>query len=166
VIGHETATGVAGNVSATPPRSLDAAAAPGTVLAFDCGERFVGVAVGESGVRVAHPLTTIDTRVAAARFQAIAALVDAWRPTQLVVGLPLGLAGDPHDLTRRAERFARQLAARFRLPVALVDERLSSAEAADRLRVVGRGGRRSKRLVHPVSAQVILQDFFDRHAAA
>jgi putative Holliday junction resolvase len=136
------------------------------VLAFDYGERFLGVAVGESGVRVAHPLATIDARVAAARFQAIAALIDEWRPARLVVGLPLGLEGDRHDLTRRAERFARQLEGRFRLPVTLVDERLSSAEAEDRLRAAGRGGRRAKRLVHPVAAQVILQDFFDRYAAA
>jgi putative Holliday junction resolvase len=135
------------------------------VLAFDFGERFLGVAVGESGVRVAHPLATIDAPVAAARFQAIARLVAEWRPVGLVVGLPLGLEGDRHDLTRRAERFARQLRARFRLPVTLVDERLSSAEAKDRLRAAGRGGRRNKRLVHPMAAQVILQDFFDRHAA-
>jgi len=138
----------------------------GTVLAFDYGERFLGVAVGESGVRVAHPLATIDTRIAVARFHAIATLVDEWRPVELVVGLPLGLEGDRHDLTRRAERFARQLEGRFRLPVTLVDERLSSVEAEDRLRVAGRGGRRGKRLVHPVAAQVILQDFFDRHAAS
>jgi putative Holliday junction resolvase len=151
---------------AIPHRAPPVPPGPGTVLAFDYGERFVGVAVGESGVRVAHPLTTIDTRVAAARLEAIAALVAEWRPVQLVVGLPLALAGDRHALTRRAERFARQLEARFRLPVALVDERLSSAEAADRLRAAGRGGRRGKRLVHPVAAQVILQDFFDRHDAA
>ncbi len=138
----------------------------GSVLAFDYGERFLGVAVGESGVRVAHPLATIDTRVAAARFRAIAALIDEWRPAQLVVGLPLGLDGDRRDLTRRAERFARQLEGRFRLPVTLVDERLSSVEAEDRLRAAGRGGRRGKRLVHPVAAQVILQDFFDQHATA
>ena len=136
-----------------------------SVLAFDYGERFLGVAVGEAGVRVAHPLAAIDARVAAARFRAIAALIDEWRPAQLVVGLPLGLEGDRRDLTRRAERFARQLEGRFRLPVTLVDERLSSVEAADRLRATGRGGRRDKRLVHPVAAQVILQDFFDRHAA-
>ena len=137
----------------------------GSVLAFDYGERFLGVAVGEAGVRVAHPLAAIDARVAAARFRAIATLIDEWRPAQLVVGLPLGLEGDRRELTRRAERFARQLEGRFRLPVTLVDERLSSVEAEDRLRAAGRGGRRSKRLVHPVAAQVILQDFFDRHAA-
>ena len=158
-------TGAAARVAeqATPRR---APPGPGTVLGFDYGERFVGVAVGESGVRVAHPLTTIDTRVAAARFRAIAALIAEWQPVRLVVGLPLALAGDRHELTRRAERFARQLETRFRLPVALVDERLSSAEAADRLRAAGRGGRRGKHLVHPVAAQVILQDFFDRHDAS
>ena len=104
-------TGAAARVAeqATPRR---APPGPGTVLGFDYGERFVGVAVGESGVRVAHPLTTIDTRVAAARFRAIAALIAEWQPVRLVVGLPLALAGDRHELTRRAERFARQLETR------------------------------------------------------
>jgi putative Holliday junction resolvase len=161
-------TGAAARVAerAIPHGAPPVPAGPGTVLAFDYGERFVGVAVGESGVRVAHPLTTIDARVAAVRLEAIATLIAEWRPAQLVVGLPLALSGDRHALTRRAERFARQLETRFRLPVALVDERLSSAEAADRLRAAGRGGRQGKHLVHPMAAQVILQDFFDRHAAA
>ncbi len=48
----------------------------------------------------------------------------------------------------------------------LIDERLSSAEAAARLRAIGRGGRKHKDLAHPVAAQVILQDHFDRNAAA
>jgi len=138
----------------------------GTVLAFDYGERYVGVAVGEGGVGVAHPLQTIETKDAAARLAAIAALVAEWQPERLVVGLPLRLEGERHALTRRAERFARQLEARFHLPVTLVDERLSSVEAEGRLAAIGRGGRRHKRLAHPVSAQVILQDYFDRHAAA
>ncbi len=164
-MGHEKAVHAIPAVNPSHPSS-PIPQPSGTVLAFDYGARFVGVAVGEPGVRVAHPLATIDARVAAIRFQAIARLVDEWRPARLVVGLPLGLEGDRHDLTRRAERFARQLAARFRLPVTLVDERLSSAEAESRLRAAGRGGRRDKHRVHPVAAQVILQDFFDSHAAA
>jgi putative Holliday junction resolvase len=165
-MGDEGAVRAMPDVSPSHPSSpIPNPASAGTVLAFDYGERFVGVAVGEAGVRVAHPLATIDTRITAARFQAITRLVDEWRPVELVVGLPLGLAGDRHELTRRAERFARQLGGRFRLPVTLVDERLSSVEAEDRLRAAGRGGRRAKRLVHPVSAQIILQDFFDRNAA-
>jgi putative Holliday junction resolvase len=137
-----------------------------TVLAFDFGERFVGVAVGETGVGVAHPLATIDDPAARARFAEIADLVAEWKPARLVVGLPLALDGTPHELTRRAQRFARQLEGRFGLPVTLVDERLTSAEAEERLREIGRGGRDGKDLAHPVAAQVILQDFLDRHAAA
>jgi putative Holliday junction resolvase len=137
-----------------------------TVLAFDFGERFVGVAVGETGVGVAHPLVTIDDPAAAARFAVIGELVAEWKPARLVVGLPLDLDGAPHALTRRARRFARQLEGRFGLPVTLVDERLSSAEAESRLRAIGRGRRADKDLTHPVAAQVILQDFLDRHAAA
>ncbi len=139
---------------------------PGTVLAFDYGERYLGVAVGEDALGVAHPLAAIGARGATARFDAIAALVAEWRPARLVVGVPLGPDGERHELTPRVERFARQLEGRFRLPVTLIDERLSSAEAAARLRAIGRGGRKHKDLAHPVAAQVILQDHFDRNAAA
>jgi putative holliday junction resolvase len=138
----------------------------GTVLAFDFGERHVGVAVGEDAMKVAHPLGTIEARGAAARFEAIAKLVAEWRPARFVVGLPLGPDGERHALAPRVERFARQLEGRFHLPVTFVDERLSSAEAEGRLRALGRGGRKHKDLAHPMSAQVILQDHFDRDAAA
>jgi putative Holliday junction resolvase len=163
--GNVRNAGASPNRDALPVSRLPFPARTGTVLAFDYGERYVGVAVGEGDVRVAHPLTTIETRAATVRLAAIAALVDEWRPGRLVVGLPLGLEGERHELTGRAERFACQLEARFRLPVALVDERLTSAEAEGRLAAIGRGGRKHKRLAHPVSAQVILQDYFDRDAA-
>jgi putative Holliday junction resolvase len=136
-------------------------AAATTVLAFDYGERYIGVAVGDANLRVAHPLATIDARTPATRLVAIAAIFDEWRPARIVVGLPLHLAGERHELTRRAERFARQLQGRFHVPVSLIDERLSSAEAAGRLRAMGRGGRKNKGFMHPLAAQIILQDYFD-----
>jgi putative holliday junction resolvase len=135
-----------------------------TLLAFDFGERYVGVAVGDTEVGMAHPLVTIDARAAAERFRAVAALVVEWKPARLVVGLPLSPEGGVHDLTRKVERFARQLEGRFGLPVTLQDERLSSVEAESRLRAIGRGGRRHKNLTHPVAAQVILQSYFDEAA--
>lgn len=138
----------------------------GTVLGFDFGERFIGVAVGESMLGVAHPLQTVDAEASDARFAAIAALLKEWRPALLVVGLPLALDGTEHELTRRARRFARQLEGRFGLPVAFADERLSSTEAASRLRDIGRGGRENKNLTHAVAAQVILQSYFDEHPAS
>jgi putative Holliday junction resolvase len=131
-----------------------------TVLALDFGERYIGVAVGDASIRVAHPLATIDARDAKSRFDAIGEFIGEWHPARLVVGLPLDLEGDPHAVSRRAQRFARQLEGRFGLPVTLVDERLSSSEAAARLRDQGRAGRKHKQLEHPVAAQVILEDYF------
>jgi putative Holliday junction resolvase len=82
------------------------------------------------------------------------------------VGLPLSMDGSEHALTRRCRRFARQLEARFKLPVRLVDERLSSASAEEALRAAGKGGRKHKLHAHQVSAQIILQSYFDEHGTA
>jgi putative Holliday junction resolvase len=138
----------------------------GTVLAFDFGEKHTGVAVGETSLGVAHPLALISTEKALARMDEIAALIAEWNPVQLVVGLPLSMDGSEHELTRRCRRFARQLEARFRLPVALVDERLSSAAAEEALRAAGKGGRKHKLHAHQVAAQIILQSHFDDAATA
>ena len=138
----------------------------GTVLAFDFGTRYVGVAVGDRATRMAHPLRTIDAEATAARFAAIAELIDEWKPVLLVVGLPLSLEGEEREITRRARRFARRLEGRFGLPVACVDERLSSSEAGTQLREAGRGGRTHKHLLHPVAAQIVLQAYLDEHGQA
>jgi putative holliday junction resolvase len=98
-------------------------------LAFDFGTRRTGVASGNGVLRQATPLCTIDADAADARFAAIQQLIAQWQPTALVVGVPRHPDGAPHDNTRRAERFARQLQGRFGLPVVEVDERYSTTEA-------------------------------------
>jgi putative holliday junction resolvase len=143
------------------PSPVSHLASSGTVLAFDFGERYTGVAVGVTSIGMAHPLGLISAENNAARMSEIAALVTEWKPSALVVGLPLSMDGADHELTRRCRRFARQLEARFMLPVRLVDERLSSAAAKDVLRTVGKGGRKHKLHTHQVSAQIILQSYFD-----
>ena len=139
--------------------------ASGTVVAFDFGIKRIGVAVGESMIGLAHPLTEIASEESAPRFAAIAAVIDEWKPQHLVVGLPLAADGSEHDLTRRAQRFARQLEGRFGLPVSLVDERYTSVEAESGLRESGaRRALREKR-IDSAAAQIILQQFFHDHAA-
>jgi putative Holliday junction resolvase len=143
-----------------PPRPARGNAT-GTVLAFDFGKKFTGVAVGEPSIGMAHPLGLITAESNAERMQEIDALVAEWKPGCLMVGLPLSMDGSEHELTRRCRRFARQLESRFRLPVRLVDERLSSAAAEEALRALGKGGRKHKLHAHQVSAQIILQSHFD-----
>ena len=134
----------------------------GTILAFDFGERRVGVAVGEGELGLAHPLTTIASERTDQRFDAIAALIAEWKPARLVVGLPLHMDDTPHAMTARARRFARQLEGRFKLPVELVDERLTTREAASMLHEAGVESRRQKTVRDQVAAQRILQAYLDR----
>jgi len=100
-----------------------------TLLAFDFGTRRIGVAVGNTLTVSARPLQVVASEPLAARWAAIAALVAEWQPQRLVVGLPRHPDGAALPVTSLCERFARQLAGRFALPVELVDENFSSVEA-------------------------------------
>lgn len=135
--------------------------AHGTVLAFDFGTRRIGVALGEMMLGQARPLTTISAEANDARFAAVGKLIAEWQPARLVVGLPLSLDDCDHEMTERCRRFARQLEGRYRLPVHLVDERLSSAEADARLRDRGLDWQARKAAVDAEAAAILLQNYFD-----
>jgi putative holliday junction resolvase len=133
----------------------------GTVLAFDYGEKRIGVAVGESMLKVAHPLTTINAEENDAKFAQIANIIQEWRPALLVVGLPMHMDGETHLLTQLSKKFAQRLEGRFNLPVVMVDERLSSMEASQNLSAAGIKGIKQKAMLDAVAAQSILQSYFD-----
>jgi putative holliday junction resolvase len=135
----------------------------GTVLAFDFGEKRIGVAVGDTLLKLAHALLTIEAEENAAKFAQIDALLQEWRPALLVVGLPMSMEGEAHAMTALAQKFAQRLEGRFNLPVVMVDERLSSAEAAQSLYEAGIRGRAQKPLLDQVAAQTILQSYFDAY---
>lgn len=131
------------------------------MLAFDFGTRRIGVAVGNTLLRVARPLTTIAGETNDARFGAIAALVAEWRPTRLVIGHPVHADGSAHAMTARAERFARQLEGRFGLEAMLVDERYTTVDADAALAAAGIRGDARKAVRDAAAAQRILQSWFD-----
>jgi putative Holliday junction resolvase len=132
-----------------------------TLLAFDYGERYIGVAVGSTETGLAHPAGHYEAGDDERRYRGADALVLEWKPAGIVVGLPLGPEGEERPITARCRRFARGLAARTGLPVELVDERLSSAAAEEALRAAGRGGRRHKHEAHAMAAQIVLQAWLD-----
>jgi putative Holliday junction resolvase len=136
-----------------------------TLLAFDFGTRRIGVATGNSLLRQANPLTTIDAEKTDARFARVAALLAEWQPCALVVGLPCNDDGTPHELTALCRRFANRLKGRFDLPVVLVDERYTSLAASAALNERGIHGRKQKKLIDQYAAQQILQAYFDEPAA-
>lgn len=124
-----------------------------TVLAFDFGLKRIGVAVGNSVIRQAQPLTVVTAATNDAKFAAIAALLSEWTPARCVVGLPLHPDGAEHEMTLRCRRFANQLHGRFGVGTVLVDERYSSAVLEAK-----RG-----EVIDARAAAIILQQYFDDH---
>ena len=99
-----------------------------TFLAFDFGIKRTGVATGNRLTRTASPQPTINANNDQ-RLDAVTQRVKEWQPDALVVGVPLHPDGAAHENTARAQKFARQLRAKFSLPVFEVDERYSTTEA-------------------------------------
>jgi putative Holliday junction resolvase len=143
-----------------PAPEIPARPPAGSVLAFDFGEKRIGVAVGDLAVAIAHPLTTIALEDNRRRFAAIAALVAEWKPVRLVVGLPSHADGSEHEVSRLARRFAQRLEGRFGIRTELVDERLTSRAAETRLREQGTTGARLAAGLDAAAAQEILQSYF------
>ena len=139
----------------------------GRIVAFDVGERRIGVAVSDASCTLARPLVTLQVKGLGAAAVAIAAeavtrlAMDDDDVSGLVVGLPRRLDGSPNAMTTPVEQFARDLAVRTGLPVTLQDERLSSHEAESRLAVREKNWRARKKRLDAAAAAVILQDYLD-----
>ncbi len=138
----------------------------GTVLAFDLGLKRTGVASGELGIGVAHPLSVIHAQSTDARLAAIEKLILEWQPVLLVMGLPTHEDGSEYTMTRVARNFSKKLEFRFNRPVFLIDERYTSAAAESELHAAGVHGKKNKATVDAVAAQLILQGFFDGRLTA
>ena len=132
----------------------------GTVLGFDVGARRIGVAVGSAFGNGARAIAVIDVRDGMPDWPRIERLYREWRPDGLVVGDPMTLDGGDQPIRARARAFAHALRERFGLPVAMIDERNSSQEAAQRFaagRAEGRRKRRDADLLDAEAAAVIVE---------
>jgi putative pre-16S rRNA nuclease len=133
----------------------------GTILALDYGLRRIGVACGQSVTGTASPAGVVTNTGDDRTFEAIARLIDEWRPSSLVVGLPLQADGSPGEMHARVEDFVRDLG-RFGLPVATVDERYTSREAEAILkdaRAAGTRGRVTREAIDGAAAVLIAERY-------
>lgn len=132
-----------------------------TVLAFDFGLRRIGVAVGQAVTRSATALTTLPAVAGQPEEGALAGLIDDWQPDRLLLGMPLA-PGETSVLEEPLKRFRRRLE-RFGIPLELVDEQFSSAEAQSRLTGERRSGSRRRRVskadIDSLSARIIAEQW-------
>lgn len=136
------------------------------VVALDFGLKRIGIAIGDTLTRTAHPRQTIPNGPQGPDWGALRRLLADTRPARLAVGEPYNADGSESPLTLAARGFAAQLARFSSLPVELVDERWSSQDAEERLRTMRASGQRQRRVtkadIDAAAAAVILERWFDR----
>ena len=131
-------------------------------LGIDLGTKRIGVAVSDSGGRLATAYGTVErTRDRAGDHRRIAELATEVEAEQLVVGLPLSLDGSVGPAADAALREADELAAATGLPVATWDERFTTVTAHQDLAAQGLDAKRRRQVVDQVAAAVMLQAWLD-----
>ena len=140
-----------------------------TIIAFDFGTSFIGVAVGQDITQTATPLSALNARDGSPDWVQIEKLIGEWRPRRLLVGLPLNMDGSESAMSARARKFANRLHGRFGVAVEMWDERLSSFEARGELLEQNRtsksaGKKFRERGVDSLSARLILEGWLAARA--
>ena len=141
------------------------------IVGIDLGERRIGIAVSDASSTLARPLKTINRGTSDAAAvemlkQTIADLADEEAVGSVVLGLPKRLDGSPNLQTPRVEKMVAMLVAELTIPVVTQDERLSSHEAEERLKLGEKDWRRRKEKLDAAAAAVILQDYLDARTSS
>lgn len=132
-----------------------------TVLSFDFGLKSIGVAVGQTITGTASPLNAIKAQDGIPNWQVIEDIYAEWLPDLCIVGLPLNMDGTEQPISERARTFANRLNGRFKKPVELWDERLTTVDAKAELFALGGFKKLDKGKIDSVSAVLILQSWFE-----
>lgn len=130
------------------------------VMAFDFGEARIGVAVGNTLLKIPHPLSTITGHNKFDKFAKISSLIATWQPSLLIVGMPTNVDNDKQLLINSITRFRNRLQHNFKLPVHFVNEEYTSSMASTQLLEQGVGGIKQKHKLDGLAACAILQGFF------
>ena len=109
---------------------------PGIILGIDYGTKRMGIAVGQLMTGTATPLKALPAKDGVPQCHLLELVIAQWRPIKIVVGRPVHLDGAVSEMTKKAERFARQVAGRYDLTCLIADERLSTYEAKSLIRDV------------------------------
>ena len=130
------------------------------VIAFDYGEKRIGVAVGQSIPGTANPLAGLKAKEGQPNWQEVESILKEWQPDFLLVGLPLNMDASEQLLTKRATKFSNRLNGRFGITVKMMDERLTSVEAREQLFTASGYKGLQKNSIDSQAACLILESWF------
>ncbi len=128
------------------------------ILAIDYGKKRVGLAVAQNGTKVALPFGIIENKGRENLIKKLQEICREEKIGQIVVGLPIGLAGKPTEQTKKTKNFIATLKEKFDLPVDEQSEVFTSRQAKEVFKQAGI----KKRRVDASAAVLILADYLER----
>jgi putative pre-16S rRNA nuclease len=134
----------------------------GRVLGLDVGSKRIGVAVSDPLGITAQGLETLQRSTKRRDFEHLQRVIQQYDVREIVVGLPLRMSGAEGIQSDKMQVFAEELRKRFRLPVHLWDERLTSVEANRLLREADLSIEKRGKAVDRMAAVLILQGWMER----
>ena len=133
---------------------------PQRVMAFDFGSQKMGVAFGQALLGTASPLPLLLMKDGIPSWEQLLKLIQDWQPEACLVGLPLNMDDSESELSRRARKFARRLRHQTNLPVWMVDERLSTRDARERVTQISQTRRGKLPSADAMAAVLLAETWF------
>ncbi len=135
------------------------------LAAFDYGQRRIGVALSDPTGTITYPLTTL-TRRAGKRppWAEISRILEEYEVAEVVIGLPLDLAGEEGEWAAEVRAFGAEVARRTSLPIRWMDERMTSVMAEQTVRTMGlkKSDREDKARIDATAAALILEAYLEQ----
>lgn len=132
-----------------------------TLLGFDFGMKYIGIAVGQEITGSANPIGSIKAKDGIPDWSNVEKYIKEWQPQLIVVGLPLNMDGTEQPVTLSAKKFGNRLSGRFGIKVEFQDERLTTTDAKEQLFAQGGYKNLKKDNVDAMSACLIIESFFE-----
>ena len=131
----------------------------GVVMAFDYGLRNIGIAIGQNITKSASTFYAIKAQDGIPDWIKLDSIIEEWEPSLFIVGDPFNMDGTKSEFQKKIVKFSSRLKKRYGVEIQMIDERLTTKEAKDRLESESNILRTSSN-EHSISAQIILEDWF------
>ena len=131
----------------------------GVVMSFDYGLRNIGIAIGQSITKSASTFYAIKAKEGVPDWIKLDSIIDEWEPSLFIVGDPFNMDGTKSEFQKKIAKFSAELKKRYEIELHMIDERLTSKEAKERIKGKADGIKDSANK-HSISAQIILEDWF------
>ncbi len=134
---------------------------PRKILGIDPGRKRVGLAIGDTSLRVATAFDAMEYAGKEKFLKCLNSIIEKEEVTLIVVGLPKNMDGTEGDAAKNSRRLAESIRERFDIEVKLLDERLTTHQAVRQIHETGGKAGHRKERVDMLSAALILQSYFD-----